>query len=97
MCHRKCGDGRCFGRGPFDCCDKECAGGCNGPTKKECIVCKNLRIYATGECVETCPRIQVSDPLKREVILNPNGLYQYVDLVFSMFLKSYNKILLNYL
>ena len=79
ICHSRC-EGRCFGKGPFDCCDRECAAGCNGPTKRDCIVCKNLRVYASGDCVESCPKIQVADPLTRELILNPNGLYQYLNI-----------------
>lgn len=42
------------------CCDEQCIGGCyyqNNITTKNpiCNACRNMRIYATGKCVEECP------------------------------------------
>lgn len=76
ICHPRC-EGRCYGPGPFDCCNKQCLGGCMGPNVNDCFACKSLRIAETGECVDSCPRIQMADPQTGELVYNPNGLYQY--------------------
>ncbi len=76
VCHSRC-EGRCYGNGPFDCCDPECIGGCNGPTRKDCIACKSLRIFKTGECVSSCPKVEMSHPITKELVHNPDGLYQF--------------------
>ncbi len=76
VCNSRC-EGRCYGPGQYDCCNTECLGGCFGPNKNDCFACKNLRIVDTGECVDTCPRIQRVDPLTSDLVYNPNGLYQY--------------------
>ena len=39
MCSPQCHQGRCYGKGPRDCCHLFCAGGCRGPTQKDCLVC----------------------------------------------------------
>jgi hypothetical protein len=76
-CHERCSDLRCYGPGPFDCCNSQCSGGCTGPKKNECLGCSKLIIKETGDCVETCPRIQIPDPITGDLIQNPNGMYQY--------------------
>ncbi|RNA35666.1 Epidermal growth factor receptor, partial [Brachionus plicatilis] len=75
-CSSSC-QGRCFGTGKYDCCFKECLGGCTGPTSKDCIACKKFRILETGECVDSCPRIKMVDTLTGELVYNQNGMYQY--------------------
>lgn len=74
-CHEKCGGQRCYGSGVHDCCSAQCAGGCYGPKSTDCVVCRNLIIKETGECVETCPRITIPDPITGDLILNKNGMY----------------------
>ena len=42
------------------CCPDECVGGCyyqnvTASTNLVCNACRNLRIYATGKCVQQCP------------------------------------------
>lgn len=37
VCAPQC-NGRCFGRGPRDCCHIECAAGCKGPLDEDCFV-----------------------------------------------------------
>lgn len=76
-CHSRCEGGRCFGPGPYDCCDSQCLGGCDGPSKNDCIACTKLRMKTTGECLETCPRVQIPDPITGELVYNPNGMYQF--------------------
>lgn len=78
MCDERCED-RCYGafQNNYGCCNSQCLGGCTGPTKRDCLACKKLRINDTGECVESCPRISIADSQTGELILNPNGTYQY--------------------
>ncbi|CAF1442398.1 unnamed protein product, partial [Didymodactylos carnosus] len=37
------------------CCHTSCAGGCINNSIFQCNACEKLRIYSTGECVQTCP------------------------------------------
>ncbi|CAF0942255.1 unnamed protein product [Adineta steineri] len=42
------------------CCPDQCVGGCyyqnvTAPTNLVCNACRNMRIYATGKCVQQCP------------------------------------------
>ncbi|CAF0744980.1 unnamed protein product [Brachionus calyciflorus] len=76
VCDSKCED-RCYGRGKNECCNKECLGGCDGPSSKDCIACRKFRILETGECVDSCPRIKIIDPITEELTFNPNGMYQF--------------------
>ncbi len=76
ICDKRC-NGRCFGPGPYDCCNEQCSAGCTGPEKNECTACKNFRIAKTGECVASCPRLQIADPTRHDLIPNPDGMYQY--------------------
>lgn len=75
-CHPKCEE-RCFGSGKFDCCNKECIGGCTGPTSKDCVACRKFQNLETGECVDSCPRIKMVDTFTGELVVNPNGMYQF--------------------
>ncbi len=77
ICDKRCGGNRCFGPGRYECCSSQCTGGCSGPNKNDCFACAKLRIKSTGECVETCPRVQIPDPITGELVYNPNGMYQY--------------------
>jgi hypothetical protein len=72
-----CNKARCYGPKPNQCCDKECVGGCTGPSKMECTACKTFRIVETGECVTTCPRIYIPDSNTGKTIVNPHGMYIY--------------------
>lgn len=55
-CSPQCSQGRCFGSKPRDCCHLFCAGGCTGPTQKDCLACKNF--YDDGVCKQECPPMQ---------------------------------------
>jgi insulin receptor len=55
------------------CCPEQCVGGCyyNNATDLVCNACRNMRIYATGTCVQQCPPEmlkvnQLIDSKKRE-------------------------------
>ncbi|KAB7495570.1 putative molluscan insulin-related peptide(s) receptor, partial [Armadillidium nasatum] len=37
-CSPQCHGSRCYGKGPQDCCHLFCAGGCTGPTQRDCLV-----------------------------------------------------------
>lgn len=45
-----------------ECCHDECAGGCTGPLRTECMACKNFN--NNGTCVEYCPRQRKHDGFK---------------------------------
>ncbi|KAK6165849.1 hypothetical protein SNE40_022681 [Patella caerulea] len=51
-CHRSC-PYRCFGPGAEGCCHASCAGGCWGPSDRECMMCKDYRMW--NQCVGSCP------------------------------------------
>lgn len=46
-CSPQCAKGRCYGTGPRDCCHLFCAGGCTGPTQRDCLVglCNHIVTY----------------------------------------------------
>lgn len=44
--------------------------------KTQCVACTKLRIKTTGECVETCPRVETFSS-SGELVYNPKGMYQY--------------------
>jgi receptor tyrosine-protein kinase erbB-3 len=77
VCHESCEGKRCFGLGINECCNPNCLGGCTGPQNTQCTACKKLRIYKTGECVDECPKTYQLDPITNEMVVNPDGLYQY--------------------
>lgn len=70
-CAAQCGDGRCFGPQPRDCCHLFCAGGCTGPTQKECLACRNF--YDDGVCKHECPPMQKYNPTNYLWETNPEG------------------------
>ncbi|XP_013119135.1 epidermal growth factor receptor isoform X2 [Stomoxys calcitrans] len=74
-CSPQCAQGRCFGSRPRECCHLFCAGGCTGPTQKECIACKNF--YDDGVCKEECPPMQKYNPTNYLWEANPEGKYAY--------------------
>ncbi|XP_017837292.1 epidermal growth factor receptor isoform X2 [Drosophila busckii] len=74
-CAPQCSQGRCFGPGPRDCCHLFCAGGCTGPTQKDCIACKNF--FDDGVCKEECPPMRKYNPSKYALEANPEGKYAY--------------------
>ncbi|XP_017865540.1 PREDICTED: epidermal growth factor receptor isoform X1 [Drosophila arizonae] len=74
-CAPQCAQGRCFGSGPRDCCHLFCAGGCTGPTQKDCIACKNF--FDDGVCKEECPPMRKYNPTNYELEANPEGKYAY--------------------
>jgi len=74
-CAPQCAQGRCFGPGPRDCCHLFCAGGCTGPTQKDCIACKNF--FDEGVCKEECPPMRKYNPTNYELETNPEGKYAY--------------------
>ncbi|XP_011198656.2 epidermal growth factor receptor isoform X1 [Bactrocera dorsalis] len=74
-CSPQCAQGRCFGSRPRECCHLFCAGGCTGPTQRECIACKNF--YDDGVCKEECPPMQKYNPTNYLWEVNPEGKYAY--------------------
>ena len=74
-CSPQCSQGRCFGTKPRECCHLFCAGGCTGPTQRDCIACKNF--YDDGVCTADCPPMQIYDQLTYEWVANANGKYAY--------------------
>ncbi|KAG5675685.1 hypothetical protein PVAND_005570 [Polypedilum vanderplanki] len=74
-CSPQCSQGRCFGSRPRECCHLFCAGGCTGPTQKDCLACKNF--YDDGECKQECPSMQIYNPTNYLWEANPNGKYAY--------------------
>ncbi|KAL1395031.1 hypothetical protein pipiens_000335, partial [Culex pipiens pipiens] len=74
-CSPQCSQGRCFGSKPRDCCHLFCAGGCTGPTQKDCLACKNF--YDDGVCKQECPPMQRYNPTNYLWEPNPEGKYAY--------------------
>ncbi|KAL5288844.1 ERBB2.2 family protein [Megaselia abdita] len=75
ICSPQCAGGRCFGTKPRECCHLFCAGGCTGPTQKDCIACKNF--YDDGVCKEECPPMQRYNSVNYTWEHNPDGRYAY--------------------
>jgi len=74
-CSPQCAGGRCYGPKPRECCHLFCAGGCNGPTQKDCIACKNF--FDEGVCKEECPPMRKYNPTTYVLEANPDGKYAY--------------------
>lgn len=75
-CSPQCTQGRCFGIEPRECCHLFCAGGCTGPTQKDCLACKNS--YDDDDaCKQECPPIQNYNPTSYSWEPNPDGKYAY--------------------
>lgn len=74
-CSDHCGQGRCFGHSPTDCCHSFCAGGCTGPKQTDCIACKNF--YDDGACIQECPSMMRYNPTEFLWELNPKGKYAF--------------------
>ncbi|XP_031623661.1 epidermal growth factor receptor [Contarinia nasturtii] len=74
-CSPQCGEGRCFGPNPRDCCHLFCAGGCTGPTQNKCLACRNF--YDDGVCKHECPPMQKYNPTNYLWETNPEGKYAY--------------------
>ncbi|XP_062547794.1 epidermal growth factor receptor isoform X1 [Armigeres subalbatus] len=74
-CSPQCSQGRCFGSKPRECCHLFCAGGCTGPTQKDCLACKNF--YDDGVCKQECPPMQRYNPTNYLWEPNPEGKYAY--------------------
>ncbi|KAK3923159.1 Insulin-like receptor [Frankliniella fusca] len=51
VCSPECGKSGCLPSG--ECCDKQCLGGCTGPTNKKCTACQ--RVSYTNHCITSCP------------------------------------------
>ncbi|XP_060585170.1 epidermal growth factor receptor-like isoform X2 [Ruditapes philippinarum] len=74
VCSQSC-DGRCFGKDQNQCCHTECAAGCSGPRKIDCLACKNF--YNDGECHPFCPQMKLYDQRQLKWVENPNGKYSF--------------------
>lgn len=74
-CSPQCAQGRCFGPKPRECCHLFCAGGCTGPTQKDCLACRNF--YDDGVCKQECPPMQKYNPTNYLWEPNPDGKYAY--------------------
>ncbi|XP_055339018.1 epidermal growth factor receptor-like isoform X2 [Paramacrobiotus metropolitanus] len=71
VCAIQCGNNRCRGPNPSDCCHQECAGGCVGPGPTECTACREFE--NDGRCVEMCPPLMKYDHDHYISIPNPDG------------------------
>ncbi|XP_059185398.1 receptor tyrosine-protein kinase erbB-3a isoform X2 [Centropristis striata] len=74
VCAPQC-NSRCFGRSPSECCNIECAGGCNGPLETNCFACRNFN--NSGACVPLCPQTLIYNKHTFKLEPNPNAKYQY--------------------
>ncbi|XP_052229388.1 epidermal growth factor receptor-like isoform X1 [Dreissena polymorpha] len=74
VCSESC-DGRCFGDQQNQCCHPECAAGCTGPKKTECLACKNF--YNEGSCDRHCPLMTFYNPVEMRWENNPLGRYAF--------------------
>nr|WAR33938.1 epidermal growth factor receptor 2a [Scylla paramamosain] len=74
-CPPQCAQGRCYDTGPRDCCHLFCAGGCTGPTQRDCLACRNF--YDDGDCKLECPLMQRYNPITYSWEANPKGKYAY--------------------
>ncbi|KAG4073502.1 hypothetical protein HA402_000726 [Bradysia odoriphaga] len=74
-CSPQCAQGRCFGTKPRECCHLFCAGGCTGPTQRDCLACRNF--YDDGICKQECPPMQKYNPTNYLWEANPDGKYAY--------------------
>lgn len=72
-CSPQCKQSRCFGSKPRECCHIFCAGGCTGPTNKDCLACKNF--IDDGECKKECPAMQIYNLTNDLWEHNPEGKY----------------------
>ncbi|XP_042333118.1 epidermal growth factor receptor isoform X2 [Sceloporus undulatus] len=73
-CAAQC-SGRCKGRLPSDCCHTQCAAGCTGPKESDCLACRKFWDDAT--CKESCPPLQVYNPIAYQLENNPDGKYSF--------------------
>ncbi|XP_055299415.1 epidermal growth factor receptor-like [Sitodiplosis mosellana] len=74
-CSPQCGNNRCFGPNPRDCCHSFCAGGCTGPNQNECISCRYFD--DDGVCRDQCLPIEKYDLNNHSGEPNPDGKYAY--------------------
>lgn len=74
-CSEHCGQGRCFGASPSDCCHSFCAGGCTGPKQTDCLACKNF--YDDGACIQECPSMMRYNPSEFLWEPNPKGKFAF--------------------
>ncbi|XP_053116593.1 epidermal growth factor receptor isoform X2 [Hemicordylus capensis] len=73
-CAAQC-SGRCKGSAPSDCCHTQCAAGCTGPRESDCLACRKFWDDAT--CKESCPPLQVYNPIAYQLEDNPDGKYSF--------------------
>lgn len=74
VCSESC-DNRCFGHLPNQCCHVQCAGGCTGPKKTDCLACR--KFSNEGECVAFCPPSMIYNDKTYAWEKNPNYKYTY--------------------
>lgn len=65
-CDDKC-DNRCPVNHPEVCCHDQCAIGCTGPTGRDCLACKDYKLW-DGTCVYQCPFQPPSSPHGQDCI-----------------------------
>ncbi|XP_014767891.1 epidermal growth factor receptor isoform X1 [Octopus bimaculoides] len=73
-CSASC-DNRCFGYLPNQCCHTECAAGCTGPKKTDCLACRKFK--NDGACVPFCPQMYIYNEKTFQQERNPNYKYSY--------------------
>ncbi|KAH0627149.1 hypothetical protein JD844_002588 [Phrynosoma platyrhinos] len=73
-CAAQC-SGRCKGTLPSDCCHTQCAAGCTGPRESDCLACR--KFWDGAICRESCPPLQVYNPIDYQLEHNPEGKYSY--------------------
>ncbi|XP_052271396.1 uncharacterized protein LOC127872108 [Dreissena polymorpha] len=74
VCSEAC-DGRCFGDQQNQCCHPECAAGCTGTKKTDCLACKNFN--NEGSCEQHCPGMTFYNKTEMRRENNTLGRYAY--------------------
>ncbi|XP_067934321.1 epidermal growth factor receptor-like isoform X2 [Watersipora subatra] len=74
-CAEACDGHRCFGHQSKKCCHSECAGGCSGPSKYDCLRCKNY--YDDGACEPYCPPPRIYENANYKWVPNPDKKVSY--------------------
>lgn len=75
QCHKSCVSRRCSGPEPSQCCSAMCAGGCTGPSERDCFTCKHFS--DDGVCKTECPPMMRYNPNLYSWENDPSGKFAY--------------------
>uniref|UniRef100_A0A6Q2Y0N1 Receptor protein-tyrosine kinase n=1 Tax=Esox lucius TaxID=8010 RepID=A0A6Q2Y0N1_ESOLU len=73
-CAQQCSK-RCKGPSPSDCCNEHCAAGCTGPRATDCLACRDFQ--DDGTCKNSCPQLLLYDRNLHQLVINPEGKYNF--------------------